>query len=163
VWVIILIFPLLIIGWLLLAPLQLQIDTRIPEISLRWITVGKAIIGYEQGKWYLKVSGLFLFKRWELEKLIFKSKKKAHRLKSKKKARQYNWLKKFANVVKTFRVTRWQFTMDTGDAAKNAWLYPLNFYPGTRHHLYINFLDENYFLLEIRNSPWRLIKAFISK
>jgi hypothetical protein len=163
VWVIILIFPLLIIGWLLLAPLQLQIDTRIPEISLRWITVGKAIIGYEQGKWYLKISALFLFKRWEVEKLIFKSKKKAPRVKSKKKATHYNWLKKFANVVKTFRVTGWQLAMDTGDAAKNAWLYPLNFYPGTRHHLYINFLDENYFLLEIRNSPWRVIKAFISK
>jgi hypothetical protein len=163
VWVIILIFPLLIIGWLLLAPLQLQIDTRIPEISLRWITVGKAIIGYEQGKWYLKISALFLSKRWELEKLVLKSKKKAHGVKSKKKARHYNWLKKFTNLVKTFRVTRWQIAMDTGDPSKNAWLYPLNFYPGARHHLYINFLDENYFLLEIRNSPWKLIKPFISK
>jgi hypothetical protein len=163
VWVIILILPFLILGWLLLAPLQIQIDTRIPEISFRWISIGRAKLIFEEDKWWLKISVLFFFKRWDIEELIFKSNKKVNTLKPKRRVRKYKWLSKLFNLTTTFRVTKWQIAMDTGDYARNAWLYPLNFYAATRHHLYINFLDENYFLLEIRNSPWKLIMAFISK
>jgi hypothetical protein len=44
---------------------------------------------------------------------------------------------------------------------KNAWLYPLNFYSRVHQHLFINFSDDNYLLFEARNSPWKLVYAFI--
>jgi hypothetical protein len=161
VWVIIFIFPLLILGWLLLAPLQLQIDTRIPEISLRWISVGKAKMVYEQNRWRLKISVFFFLKQWELEDLFFKPKKKVKKGRPKTKTDHSKWFGKLLNVIKTFRVTKWRIAIDTSDDVRNAWLYSLNYYPGIGRHFWVNFVDENYFLLEIRNTPWRLVKAFM--
>jgi len=161
VWVIVFILPLLILGWLLLAPLQLQIDTRIPEISFRWISVGKAKIVYEQDKWWLKISVFFFFKQWDLEGLIFKPKKKVRKKRPKTKRGLSKWLRKLFNLIKTFRVTKWQIAIDTGDDVRNAWLYSLNFYPGIRRHFCVNFFDESYLLLEIRNAPWKMVYALM--
>ncbi len=164
VWIIIIIIFLLILCWLLLTPLELQIDTRTPEASLRWISIGKAIVMYEKDKWWLKVRVLFFYKQWELEKLIFGEKKKKKRIKripKKRKTGKGKWLKKSFNLLKTFRVIQWQIAIDTGDSIKNAWLYPLNFFSHTRQHLYINFIDENYLTLKVRNAPWKIAYAFI--
>ena len=160
-WLIIFIVPLLILGWLLLAPLQLQIDTRIPEICFRWLSVGKAKMVYEQGQWRLQISVLFFFKQWKLEDLFLKPKKRVKKSRPKTKTGHSKWFRKLLKLIKTFRVTKWRIAIDTGDDVKNAWLYSLNFYPGLSHHFCVNFFDENYFLLEIRNTPWRLVKAFI--
>jgi hypothetical protein len=161
VWVIIFIVPLLILGWLLLAPLQLQIDTRIPEISFRWISVGKAKMVYEQGKWWLKISVFFFFKQWELEELIFKPKKKVKKTRPKTKTDHSKWFRKLLNLLKTFRVTKWRIAIDAGDDVRNAWLYSLNFYPGIKGHFCVNFFDESYLLLEIRNAPWKMVYALM--
>ena len=143
------------------APLQFVIDTRIPLISLRWLSIGNARITFENDKWWLKVSVLFFHKQWELQKLIF-TKKKIKRLKKpkQKRRRKFKWSKMF-RALKTFRVKKYEIAIDTGDYVLNAWLYPLNFYPAVRKHLQVNFFDENYLVLEIRNTPWRLVYAFI--
>ena len=160
-WVIILIVPLLILGWLLLAPLQLQIDTRTPEISFRWISVGKVKMVYEQGKWWLKISVFFFFKQWELEDLLFNPKKKVKKTKPKITTGHSKRFRKLFNLLKTFRVTKWQIAIDTGDDVRNAWLYSLNFYPGISSHFCVNFFDENYLVLEIRNAPWKMVYALM--
>ena len=160
-WAIIIIFPLLVLGWLLLAPLQLQIDTRIPQISFRWISVGKAKIAYEQGKWWLRISVFFFAKQWELEDVIFKRRKKVKKNKPKAKTSHSKWFRKLLNLIKTFRVTKWRIAIDTGDDVRNAWLYALNFYPGVSRHFCVNFFDENYLLLEIRNAPWKMVYALM--
>jgi hypothetical protein len=58
-------------------------------------------------------------------------------------------------------VEEWRLAMDTGDYILNARLFPLNFLPGCRNHLHINFLEENYLYLKIRNYPWKIIYAFV--
>ena len=63
--------------------------------------------------------------------------------------------------MKTFRVTKWELAIDTGDSLRNAWLYPLNFHPGMGRHFCVNFFDETYLLLEIRNAPWRMVRALM--
>jgi len=163
VWIIIIITLLLILCWLFLTPLELQIDTRTPQASLRWISVGKAIVTYEKDIWWLKIRILFFYKQWELEKLIFapKKKKRAKRVPQKRKTVKSKRLRKFFDLLKTFRVVKWQMAIDTGDSIKNAWLYPLNFFPHIGKHLYINFTDENYLVLKIRNAPWKLAYAFM--
>lgn len=70
-------------------------------------------------------------------------------------------LKKIIRVIKTFRVTRWQLAVDTGDYVRNAQLYPLNYTKYTFNHLYINFTGENYLTLTIRNRPWKIIYALL--
>jgi hypothetical protein len=160
VWIIILIF-FLILCWFFFAPLQFVIDTRIPLISLRWFSIGKAILTFEDDKWFLRIWVLFFHKQWEVEKLFFK-KKKIKRIKKpkQKRKRKFKWSKMF-RALKTFRVRKYEIAIDTGDYVLNAWLYPLNFYPPARKHVHINFFDENYLVLEVRNIPWRLVYAFI--
>ncbi len=64
-------------------------------------------------------------------------------------------------VLRTFRVTEWRVAIDTGDYARNAQLYPMNFLPYAFKHLDINFRDENFLVLRIRNRPWKMIYAFL--
>ena len=68
---------------------------------------------------------------------------------------------KIVRVIKTFRVTKWELAVDSGDYSRNAQLYPLNFLPYTFKHLYVNFRDENYLLLTIRNRPWKILYSFL--
>jgi hypothetical protein len=164
VWITIIIFLLLILFWLFLTPLELRVDTRTPQASLQWFSMGKAIVIYENEKWWLKMRVLFFYKQWDLEKLIFpdkKKKKRITRIQKKRKRGKIKWLRKFATLLRTFRVTKWQIALDTGDNIKTAWLYPLNFFSYTRQHLYINFNDENYLVLNVRNAPWKIVYAFL--
>lgn len=164
-WIIILIFLFLILCWPFLAPLELLIDTRTPHASLRWISIGQVNIIYKEHKWWLRLNVFFVHKQWDLERLILTKRKKKKPAKPRKKTKVHKArrLRKILNVVKTFRVTKWQLAIDTGDVTKNAWLYPLNFSPYTRQHLYINFLDENYLVMIIRNAPWKMAYAFLKK
>jgi hypothetical protein len=163
VWIIVIILLLLILCWVLITPLELRIDTRTPQVSIRWMNIGKALVSYENEKWWLNVWVLFFHKQWDLEKLIFAEKKKKKRVKriAEKRKPGTNKFRKFLKVMKTFRVTNWQIAIDTGDTIKNAWLYPLNFSAYTWKHVYINFTDENYIVLSIRNTPWKLAYAFL--
>ena len=70
-------------------------------------------------------------------------------------------LKKTFRIINTFRVTKWHLAVDTGDHTHNARLYPLNFLPGNFNHLHVNFRNESYLLLKIRNRPWKIINAFL--
>jgi len=161
VWLSILISLLVILVWPLIAPLQLQIDTRVPEIRLRWVTVGKAKLVYEQEKWWLRISVFFFSKEWDLAGLGHKKKKKVREVRPRETAKKVKWLRRLINMGRSFRVTRWQVAVDTADDIKNASLYQLNFHPAFRHHLNVNFFDENYLFLQIRNTPWRMIYALM--
>jgi len=123
--------------------------------------VGKAKLVYEENKWWLSVSILFFSKTWELERLAYKRKKPAREVKPKTRRRRSKWLRRLFNMGTSFRIIRWRIAIDTGDDIRNAWLYPLNFYPAFRHHLFINFSDENYLFLQIRNAPWRMLYALM--
>jgi len=152
------IFLFLIPSWLLFSPLELQIDTRTPHASFRWISVGKAMISYECDRWCVTIRFLFFYKRWELEKLIFRKRKTGKQIK-KETRRRNDWVRKIVNIIKSFKVVKWQAAIDTGDTIGNAWLYPLNFLPKTRKHCHINFSDENYLMIKIRNAPWKVAYA----
>jgi hypothetical protein len=118
---------------------------------------------YENEKWLLKLWILFFHKQWELEKLIFAKKKKKKQVKPIRKKRKsgLDKLKKFVNAIKTFRITNWKIAIDTEDTITNAWLYPLNFSRYTSDHFYVNFVDENYMIITIRNVPWKLAYALL--
>jgi hypothetical protein len=121
------------------------------------------IVTYEEEKWLLKVQVLFYYNEWDLEKLIFGRKKKKKATKSVKEKRKstVNKFNRFLRVLKTFKIMEWQIAIDTGDPIRNAWLYPLYFSRRAWKHLYINFIDENYLVIKIRNTPWKLAFAFM--
>ena len=64
-------------------------------------------------------------------------------------------------MAKTFRITEWKLALDTGDYSLNAPLYPLNFLPYTINHILVNFQNENYLALKVRNRPWKILIVFL--
>jgi hypothetical protein len=164
VWSIIFTMILILICWILFAPLELFVDTRAATIHLRWMGIGKAVVIYEDNNWWLKARVLFFSKKWNMAKLIMKKSKRKERSSatSKHKKRKQFPAQKFQHLIKTFRIKSWQLSVDMGDNVLNAWFYPLNFIAPTRQHLWINFTGENYLAITIKNTPARMLHAWIN-
>ena len=164
IWlVIILLVVCLFAGWLLFSPLQLDIDTRSASAELRWLSIGGVRIWYEE-EWWMSARILFYRKTIRVSRMKATSKKvkKAPvKVKQEGKINRARMMRKAIRAIRTFRVTEWQLAVDTGDYAGNACLYPLNFLPGTAGHLHINFSEENFLVIKTRNSPWKLLYAFL--
>jgi hypothetical protein len=164
--VIIMMLIVLLVSWLLFSAIELKMDTRIPVVSIQWISIGKAKLQYENESWWLDLRILFFHRKWMMEKLLTgNSSNKKTQQPSKKKSGKKNkklLFKQIISILKSCRVVEFKIALDTGDNIKNAWLYPLNFYRYSSSHLvFINFIDENYLMLTVRNVPWRIIGAWI--
>lgn len=153
----------LIFCWLLLSVVVVELDTRVPEMSLQWISIGEARIWHEE-EWCLQFRILFYKKTIQIEKIKIKPKKAKETVGKKKSKKSVNirrlW-NKIIRVIKTCRVQDWELAIDTGDFTKNAQLYPVNFLPYTFNHVHVNFSDHNHLFLKIRTRPWKMIVAFI--
>ena len=112
--------------------------------------------------WRLRINAPFYEKTFYLSELKTKPRKiktAGAGKKEKKKRSLRDILKMITAITKTFRVTEWKLALDTGDYTLNAVLYPLNFLPHTANHLLVNFQNENYLVLKVRNRPWKIVYA----
>jgi len=162
-WIIVLLSLLFFICWLLISPVEVEIDSRIPRAKLQWVGIGTAVLWYDD-EWRLSMYILFFRKTIRFSKIKRKPKKKRPETATKKPKKRKNirkQLTKAARIIKTFRVIEWQLAIDTGDQTRNAQLYPLNFLPGAFRHLDINFRNESYLYLKIRNRPWKMVYEFL--
>lgn len=165
IWLLaIVLFLILFICWILTAPLQIEIDTRIPAASFRWKTIGHAAIWYDE-EWMIDLQLLFYHKQLTVWSLIkSKSSKTSDHSKKKKKVKQRSQailFKKAKRVIRSFAVKEWRLALDTGNYTRNAQLYPLNFIPPFANHIVVNFTGENYFVLKIQNRAWKIIYALL--
>lgn len=156
----------LFIVWLLTAPLYMEIDTRVPEANLRWKSIGRCRIWYQE-EWLLYVQAPFYRHTFRLAAFSSQKKKPAEKVKRKTNpAQRKNTLRKLQKgwqVLRSCKVQQWQLSIDTGDHTKNAQLYPLSFYPAVYGHLRISFTNENYFFIRIRNQLWRMLVAYLRR
>ena len=162
---IIILFIILLLAWILVSPLELKIDTRIPEIIIRWRSIGSASVVYENDEWWLHIHVLFFNKNWSLMQMIFadkKDKKKVKKIQSQRKKSNSSWIGRFFKITRTFRISQLKIAIGSSDNTINANLYPLNFLPLTRQYVYVNFIDENYLLLTVKNQPFRIIYALMT-
>lgn len=163
-WIIILALLIFIPAWILLAPLELKIDTRVPLIMARWKSIGTATLVYEDEEWWLKIQVLFFAKKWNLVQMIFtdrEKKKKMVRSSRRKSKRKHMPILKFFKILKTFKMVQWKMVVSADDNTENARWYWLNFFPLTKQYVRINFTEENYLLLVIKNKVWRIAYAFL--
>jgi len=163
--IIILILSILfvLVAWLLLSGLSLEIDTRIPQASFRWYSVGTARVWFEE-EWWLNYQVLFFRKKIRLSQLGSGKKKKPKKTvttRKKKSGKRLKRLSKILKVLRSFTVEEWKLALDTDDYTVNARLYPLNFLPVARQHVLVNFSGENYFFVRISNRPWKILYAFL--
>jgi hypothetical protein len=162
VWFIVLAVFCLLIGWLLFAPFELKLDTTVPLISVNWMGIGSGMLTYEAEEWCMSISVLFFYRRWSLEQLMLSKKTKETTKKTGRKKRfSGGAFTKMWRVLNSFEIKRWSLAMDTGDPSRNALLYPVNMIPGLQRHVHINFCGNNYLVLHIRNTAWRVIYAIL--
>lgn len=158
----ILLFFLLLIVWVLCSALVLQVDTRVMQADMRLGYMASASIWYDS-EWRLGVRVFFFRKTMRLAGLKRSTgKKKTVRRKRspRKKMNARRFIKKMLRVLRTFRITQYELAIDTDDYVLNAQLYPLNFLPYAKGHLLVNFNNENYLALTVRNRPWKILYAF---
>lgn len=154
--------------FLLFTPIRIELDTSIPIGRIRYGGVGYAEICHE-GEWMARLRILFFRKTILLEKLKKeKPEQKKIPVRRKKPKRKKGpglrqLIHKTVRVLRSFSVEQWQLALDTGDTTLNAKLYPLNWLGPARGHLLVNFTGQNYFKCRIRNSAWRLLKAWYFK
>jgi hypothetical protein len=162
-WIVLLLIILLPV-WILLSPLEFKIDTRVPVIMIRWKAIGSAALIFENEEWWLKIRVLFFSKKWNLIRMFLparKRQKKINKIRRKKKRSERERIFKFFKIFRTFQVVQWEVAFSADDYEKNAYWYWLNFFPLTRQHVHINFMDENYLILIIKNRIGRIVYAFI--
>lgn len=160
----VLLITILIIGsffwWLLISPLVLEIDSKLPIASLVWGSIGKATIWYEE-EWWLAVKIFFYNKKFRLATI----KKRRKNIKPKqveiKKKNKMVMIKRVMKIIGTFRVEEWKIAIDTGDYCLNGNLYPFNFLPNCFNHIAINFVGDNFLYLRIKSRPWKMLYTLL--
>ena len=149
--------------WLLVSPVELEIDTVSAKAEFRWLSVGAIRVWYED-EWWLSMRVFFFRKIIPFSKIKKEPKKVTTASvngRQKRKLKTKWILKKIIHVTSTLQVTEWQLAVDTGEYAWNARLYPLNFLLYTFGHLHINFRGENFLVVKIKGRPLKILYAFL--
>lgn len=159
-WIIIVSLVLLVVG-LLFVPIRIFVDTADASYFVSLKGLARASLEPDPKELFrirLKVfflEGCFypLRKSNKPEKIVDRPARKKRRVSARTMLR----------LVRSFKVQKLSLDMDTGDYVVNAKLYPvfmlLDRYVGTFH---INFEDRNRLVMDVRNTPYRLIKSFIN-
>lgn len=157
---------LLLLFYLSMMPIVLFIDTKTNQYYLQVKGLVKASIeSHEEELIRIRLKLFFLsFYFYPLRNIVLGNKKKT--LKStvnKKNIGKGIDLEKSLRIIKSFKVKRFLFDIDTGDCILNAKLYPLfallNYHFGG---FMVNFEGRNRVELHIYSRPIYLIKSFIN-
>ncbi len=152
--------------FLLLTPIILNIDTRKKEYSIHWKYLAKASLEpHKEELLRVKVKVLFFKFYFNPMDEFFKN-RRVKKLKTNKpitKRRKHFDFYKGLKVLKTCKIKRFAWELDTGNVITNAKLYPpfamLNYYVGGFN---INFEGRNYLSVCIQNRPINILKLFIN-
>jgi hypothetical protein len=178
---IILIVIIVLIGWLLLAPIQIIIKSEEHLLKFSVVSIGYATIVLEDDDFTLSFRIAFFSRRlslnelWKKRKLQgdhkegdknefeedLKRKKKKTRTISKKKRK---WLLRLFRIPKSFKVRELFVNVDTGDYILNAYLFPvfglLNYYR-PEWSCSVNYYGRNQVSLFLQSSLLRMIYVFL--
>jgi hypothetical protein len=157
---------LLLLVYLSLIPIVLFIDTKTNQYYIHVNGLVKASIESHKDELIrIKLRLFFLnFYFYPLRNIgLNKSKKIEKRTENKKKIKKGFDIKKGLRMLKSFKVKKFIFDIDTGDCILNAKLYPLfallNYSVGGFR---VNFVGRNRVELYICSRPIYLIKSFIN-
>lgn len=158
---------LIMIVWLLLAPISINIDSKNAKYLIKWGGLGDFALVPAKDDWYLKLKIGFWEKKFFVFDLFKKSKEKAEikaKPKKKKKRKETSFFKSFRKirrVLKSFDVKVCKINLDTDDYYWNALLVPVfqSVNRGSAHRIAINFQNRNDIFLVVEN---RLIKVLYS-
>ena len=163
-WIIILLVLLVFLVWIIIAPLEFLIDTRIPVVAIHWRTIAIASIYFEQDAFWLRLRIFFMRFEWNLSNLKTKRRKTKLITEKKRSVSIEKFLPKIWRLIESFRVREFELRIVPQDFCLTGKLYPLNFIPAMRRHkISIHFDGDDFLLLRVGSSPWRMAFAWIRK
>jgi hypothetical protein len=153
---------LLLIIYLLWAPITLYIDTSANQYFVRLQGIMKASIEGDPSK-VIRIRLQILFLNFNFYPLMKRFGSKKKETAEKKKHRKRIAMKRIICVVRTIKVKKFLLEMDTGDCIQNAKLFPLfTLLNRTRGDFTINFENRNRLALVFQNRPIHILKSFIN-
>ena len=156
---IIAIILVVILIWIFFTPFILRIDTESHTYQVSfgmlvraWVDSDKSeLIFHFKIPWYH-----FRKKLTDIGSGTSKEKKKA-----KSRSASFRQLKRYQNVIRSFRLTDFYTALDTDDYSVNAQLFPIGlFLTNKGYPTYINFQGRSRLTLEIQNTLWRMATAY---
>ncbi len=161
--IILLLLVLGVVLALLFTPFRLVIDTTRDLYRVQW---GPARAGVHVAEDRIRYSVELPFwnREGDVEELFRSGGRKPHRAHalSKQQTRSSRWRPPIKALLRTFRVRRFRWVLDTGDPLWNAWLYPLfHLFRQRGHDVSISFTGRNELELTISNNLYRLLKAVL--
>ncbi|HKK80431.1 MAG TPA: hypothetical protein VJ933_12425 [Phaeodactylibacter sp.] len=164
VLVTLLLLLLLLLVGMLLARLELYIDTYRQLYRIRWGIAFSARVDTE-GEFPALVAHFGPFrKRWSVLDLL-KRKPKDKQAKQEAPSKKKTGTKKdkpfpfrlIWAMLNTFRCRQFQMELDTDDYVWNAWLFtPVYLTPALRERVTVNFMGHNGLILQVDNRLWNI-------
>ena len=153
----------LFLCWLLVAPVELEVDTETASASFKWVSIGSVHIWYEE-EWRFSIR-IFFFRKTmpfsKIKKRPAKATRSATNGNQQQKRKPHDPLNKLLQVAGTLQVAEWRLAIDLGRFDMNARLYPLNFLSCTSGHLFINFQGYNLLKVKLRGQAWKIVYVFL--
>lgn len=170
-WLILGLVLLFLLGWLLLSPLEICINSNKNDYHLKWKGIGEARIVILPMDLIFRLKIAFWKKDWSVMAIKFQKdkteKKKTKAKKKKKKTNTRKMLKLGKRVLGSFTVEEMRVNMDTRNYILNGYLFPVffhitRFFKGNPS-LTINYKGKTEVNLLIRNRLINMIYALAKR
>ncbi len=150
----------LLIVYALLVPIDLYINTITNQYYLQIRGFAKASIEKDNVE-IIRIKLRMFFMNFYLYPLKYRGFTEKKKIVKNNKTNKKIDFKKGLQILKSFKIKRFNLEIDTGDYTLNAKLYPvfvfLNYNLG---HFKVNFEDRNQLVLHLQNRPINIIKLF---
>ncbi len=166
-WLIV-IFPVVLLIYLLTAPIYFEVNSVIGMLRIRFHHLVLATVLMGDGLLIVQVNILWWKKQVDILNTLFQKKGEKEAQPIEKKIRQNKShtfpFKKMVAMLKSFKVNQCTVALDTGDVSVNATLFPMFHWLSRKVEktIAINFYHKNEVVLEIENNIARIIWAFIT-
>lgn len=171
IWII-LVLMVLVLSFLLIAPIQLKVDTYQNQYELKWGNLIRCqfLISQEFFDSIFRLRFAFFGKQFPIKDLM-KRKKSGHpkdivkpKSETRSKSNQNRISLRFIyQFLKSFHIKTLQCELDTDDFVVNSYLYPLTMLINRdhRHRLLINYKGEMGLRMWIENRGYRLLGVLL--
>lgn len=160
-WIIIMVL-LLLLAWLLFAPVILRINTRLENYSVSLPGIFAARFVQDEREFYLRVRVLLITFRIGPGDFASRGRGKKWRRKPPGKVSVRYLAMAVKEILRSFRLKYLHMSVDTEDCQLNAMLVPVFLFINTeRISVNVNFMEENSLAMDLRNRLANFLWTYI--
>jgi len=160
VWLIVISVICVVVAYFLFAPFCIEIDSEKQIFRFKFHSWLELRLVESQNSLFIRLKIFGLTKLWD----VFSDNKRPQKKEKFRKPKKSKISKeRLIALLKSFKLIKFQLTIDTGDMPTNGLLFPVFYLIKERTHLdvSINFKNYNIFILHTENNLARVSKAMI--